>query len=120
MEKRGGWDKRASLHENEPRLGNETEIPYYLCPQKPCQKPLTIFESLPPIQNIDFFPQRKDVIIIAAGNGVYALETDKRGQQNLQSIYKGKNPTFGIIKGATFIYVLDENFLIKVELKNKS
>jgi len=108
-------------------LGDETEVPFYLCRpvspslggQKPCNGPFLIFESLPPIQNIDFFPQRKDVIIIAAGSGIYALEMDKRGQQNLQSIYKGKNPTFGIIKDTASVYILDESFLIKVELKSK-
>lgn len=101
-------------------LKDESDIPYYLCDEKPCVRPFQIFKSRAPIQNIDFLPQRKDVIIIAVSNGIYALEMDKRGQQNLQPFYKGSSPTFGLIKGENLIYILDSGSLIKVDLKNKS
>ncbi len=100
-------------------LKEDSEIPYYLCGQKPCQQPFQIFKSRLPIKNIDFFPQRKDVIIMAIDNGIYALEMDKKGQQNFQSIYKGKDPTFGIIKGENYLYVLDDGSLMKIDIKNK-
>lgn len=78
--------------------------------------PVLVFRSKFPIINIDFFPGRRDVIIAALSNGIYALELDRRGGQNLQPIYKGKNPDFAAFPGQKKVYILDDGNLISVEL----
>jgi len=99
-------------------LKDKTEIPYYICENKEtCQLPLLLLKSQFPIKNIDFFPGRKDVIIIAVGNGVYALEIDGRSGRLLYPIYKGKEPTFAVLNGEENVYVLDGESLIKISLK---
>lgn len=98
-------------------LKDKTEIPYYLCEDKNCQLPIQLFQGRFPIKNIEFFPGRKDVIILAVGNGVYALEVDGRNGRLAYPIYKGKSPTFTLINNEENIYVLDDNSIIKVYLK---
>ncbi|PJE73372.1 MAG: hypothetical protein COV00_00115 [Candidatus Tagabacteria bacterium CG10_big_fil_rev_8_21_14_0_10_40_13] len=91
--------------------------PYYICDENCDSLPLQIFQSKFTIQNIEFFPQRKDVIIIAVGNGVYALEIDGRGGRLIYPIYKGKKPTFGLSNSTNYIYILDDSSLLKMYLK---
>jgi hypothetical protein len=90
--------------------------PYYLCGFGDCVFPKQVFNSRFPIKNIDFFPHRRDVIIAAIGNGVYAMELDDRGGRMLQPIYKGKNPNFGVFQDKEKIYILDEGNLLEIEL----
>ncbi len=99
-------------------LGDETSTPYYLCDKKPCESTkylITTFQY--PIKNIDFFPQRKDVIIIAINNGVFAVEIDGRGGNLMQPIYKGANPSFAIFNKEKVIYILDNGALLAVNLE---
>jgi len=96
---------------------NSQTIPYYLCDTKDCQLPIKILHSITSIRAADFFPNRKDVIITAVSNGVYALEIDGRGGRLIQPIYKGKEPRFALLKGDENVYVLDEGALIKVSLE---
>ena len=65
------------------------------------------------ITAIDFYKNRQDVVIIASGDGVYALETESANIRNFQPIYKGKNPVF-VKKDNSSIYILDSNNLILV------
>lgn len=105
-------------------LKEESSIPYYICDPLSgetdkviCQLPLEIFKSQFPIKNIEFFPRRKDIIIMATGNGIYAIEIDGRGGRLLQPAYKGKKPTFAILSDEENIYVLDDGSLMKIYLK---
>lgn len=103
-------------------LKEDSTPPYYICghPQKTCEPPIQIFKSRFQIKNIDFYPPRKDVIIMALSNGVYALEIDRRGGQIIQPIYKGKDPIFALTQNKDFIWILDEGVLIKARLANQS
>ena len=65
------------------------------------------------ITAIDFYKNRDDVILMALDDGIYALGVDYETEQNLQPIYKGKNPTF-IKKDDNNIYILDNNNLMEV------
>ena len=65
------------------------------------------------IKAIDFYKNREDVILMALAEGVYALGVDYETEQNLQPIYKGKNPVF-IKKNDSSIYILDNNNLMEV------
>ncbi|MCK4386573.1 MAG: hypothetical protein KAV41_00595 [Candidatus Pacebacteria bacterium] len=65
------------------------------------------------IKAIDFYKNRKDVVLVALPDGIYALETENKNIQNFQPIYKGQNPLF-VKKDDKSIYVLDDNNLMLV------
>ena len=65
------------------------------------------------ITAIDFYKNRKDVVLIAMPDGIYALEIENENIQNLQPIYKGKNPVFAK-KDNNSIYILDNGNLMLV------
>lgn len=94
----------------------EKELPYFIYNEKNIEMPLKIFNSKYPIENIDFFPERRDAIIIAVNNGVYAMDLDGRGKRMMQPIYKGKKPTFGIFKNEDTVYILDDGNLSEVKI----
>lgn len=98
-------------------LGDKDSIPYYLCDEKPCPETKYLIPNFNgEIKNADFFPGRKDLIIAASGNGVFALELDGRGGRASQPIYKGKNPTFAVFPAGKKIYVLDDGNLSVINL----
>lgn len=92
-------------------LEKNSPLPFYLSAEKEM-----IIKTKTPVKNIDFFPSRKDVLIFAAENGVFALEIDGRGGRNMQPIYKGRNPTFSVGSSKKIIYILDDGALSKIEL----
>lgn len=93
-------------------------LPYFLLTDKnKIEFPIQIFQSRFTITNIDFFPGRRDIIVVAIENGVYALELDGRGGERMaQPIYKGKRPTFAVFPDEKKIYILDDENLLYVEL----
>lgn len=99
-------------------LGDKDFIPYYLCDTKPCPTTYLIASFRSPIKNVDFFPGRRDLLATAVQNSVFALETDKRGGQLMQPIYKGKDPTFAVFSSEKIIYVLDNGALLAVNLES--
>jgi len=98
-------------------LKNDSRPPYYICAEEPCSSQISIFKSKMPIREIDFFPHRRDLIMISIGNGVYALEIDGRGGRLLQPIYKGKSPDFAVFGNEETTYIIDEGNLIKIYLR---
>lgn len=65
------------------------------------------------ITAIDFYKNRTDVVLMSLADGVYALGVDYQTEQNLQPIYKGKNPTF-VKKNDDSIYIMDNGNLMEV------
>ncbi len=99
-------------------LGDKTAIPYYLCESKPCESTVYLISSFSfPPKNAEFFPGRRDLLITAVQNAVFALELDKRGGQLTRPIYKGKDPTFTVFPNEKKAYVLDEGVLIAINLE---
>ena len=92
-------------------LEKNSPLPFYLSTEKEM-----VIKTRSPIKNIDFFPSRKDVLIFAAENGVFALEIDGRSNRNMQPIYKGLNPTFSVSSSQKIVYILDDGALSKIEL----
>lgn len=92
-------------------INTNSPLPYYMHSGKE-----TVLQSKNKIKNQDFFPSRRDVIIYAAGNGVFAVELDGRGGRNMQPIYKGKDPNFAVFPSQKTIYILDDGALSQIEL----
>lgn len=99
-------------------LGDKNSIPYYICDNKPCDSTNYLIAAFlsSAIKNIDFFPGRRDVIIIAIQNSVFALEIDGRGGRVSQPIYKGKDPAFAVFPSEKKVYILDDGILSVVNL----
>lgn len=85
-------------------LGDPRLIPSYYCTSGICENIIFVFDAIGKITSIAFYPKREDVLLLAIGNGIYALEVDVRKFQNFQPIYKGIAPSF---------VVNDEGFFIK-------
>lgn len=99
-------------------LGDKDSTPYYLCDTKPCDSTtylIATFSSA--IKNADFFPGRRDLLIVAVQNGVFALEIDGRGGQISQPIYKGKDPTFAVFPNEKKVYIVDDGVLAVINLE---
>jgi len=95
-------------------LASNSPLPYYFCNDDECKSPLLILTSKLPLRNIDFYPSRNDILIIATQNGIFAVEVDGRGGRLLQPIYKGINPIFELENKT--LYILDEKIFIKLNL----
>ena len=104
-------------------LEEDKAPPYYICDntipgEKPaCLLPIQIFKSPLEITSLDFFPKRKDVVILAVGNGVYALEIDDRNERLAYPIYKGKKPHSSVFNTDDKVYIVDDGSLIKIDLE---
>src|SRR3990167_3565617 len=88
----------------------EALLPYYL------QDKEEILLAGKNVRNFEFFPKRRDVLIAAFDNGVWAVELDGRGGRGNYPIYKGKEPDFALLAGDDVLYVLDDGNLIRVSL----
>jgi hypothetical protein len=97
-------------------LGDSSSLPYFFCDDNFCKDDILLLKTPAPIKNIGFYPQRKDVAVVALQNEIYALEIDGRGGRTFHPVYKGKEPVFGVGRGESSIYVLDEANLIKISL----
>lgn len=103
-------------------LKKDSIPPHYICDpfiqtkEKDCGLPVQIFKGNQPIKSLNFYPNRKDVIVIAINTGVYALEIDKRGGQLIYPIYKGGDPRSATMDSDKNIYVTDGGSLMKIYL----
>jgi len=98
-------------------LDKKKQPPYFMCAENSCKMPIKIFQSQFEIKNVDFFPGRKDVIVIAVNTGIYALEIDSRGGRLVYPIYKGKDPSFATLIEKNSIYVIDGGSLFKIYIE---
>lgn len=74
----------------------------------------SVFRPKTDVRGIGFYPGRRDIILVAVENGVFALELDGRGTRNFQPVYKGKNPVFVLLEN--LIYILDDGRLFEVRI----
>jgi len=68
--------------------GEENNTPSYFCIQNVCKKEIEIVTPSP-VKKFDFLPNRGDVLAVILDDGIYAVEIDDRGAQNIQPVYKG-------------------------------
>jgi len=90
-------------------LGDEKNIPYYFCINQ-CLEVIEVHNSLSTINNLSFYPDFDDILIISSKSQIFALEINKEGTQNFQPVYSGQDPRFFISDNKEF-YVRDGNSL---------
>lgn len=90
-------------------------IPRYFCEENPCKLKMPVTVSEEEIKSIDFYKDRRDIIIFAAGESIYAIEVDREGTQNFQPLYKGTDPYFYQSFDGT-LYIKDGNAVLSADL----
>ena len=68
------------------------------------------------IKNFEIYTGRRDIVIAAFDNGIWAIEIDGRGGRIIQPIYKGGEPDFAIVSGRKELYILDGGILFAASL----
>lgn len=87
----------------------------YFCQENPCRLEIPVIVSNLPLGNVDFYKDRNDVIIFAAGAAIYGIEVDRDGTQNFQPLYKGVNPIF-YKANDELLYIKDGGSLLRAKL----
>lgn len=68
------------------------------------------------VRSFEFYPGRRDAVVAAFDNGIWAVELDSRGGRIIQPIYKGKEPILAAVPGGRELYALDDGVLMKIFL----
>lgn len=92
-------------------LPRDLPLPYFLERKKE-----RIIAAASEIRAVAFYPNRRDLMIYAEGNGVFVAELDGRAKRNIQPLYKGSKPSFVTFSGEYKIYILDNDVLMAVDL----
>jgi len=87
----------------------ESPLPYYFS-----EKELVVFESPSRIKSIAYYPGRRDIILLAIQNNIFAIELDDRSTRNFQPVYKGRDPFFA--RAGDALYILDGNALLEAHI----
>jgi len=74
-----------------------------------------IFNPITEVRSIAFYKDRNDVMIVAMQDGIFAIEMNPIGTQNLQPLYEGKEPDFRIGTDGK-LYAKDENTLMLLSI----
>lgn len=98
-------------------LGEIADIPEFLCPGinvDECRlQPVFEFDD-GTVENIEFYGEHNEIMILDRGNEIKVLEVDRRdpSNRNQQPIYRGVAPAFRIIDGD--IYISDSGTFYRV------
>ena len=75
--------------------------------------PLASSTTLKDIRAADYYPGRKDVLLVAAKDGVFAVDAVQNDPRNFQPIYKGISPIF--VKTANdVIFIKDGDSIFRI------
>ncbi len=96
-------------------IGNKNSIPLFLC-EKSCDATPTQIYRLPQnVRNLDFYKDRSDIVIVSFDKGVYVIEMDKRGGQNIRPLYIGTKPSFYKTNDGV-LYIEDNSEFFEVKI----
>jgi hypothetical protein len=69
-----------------------------------CDPAIRIDRKWQEYTNFDFFPGSSDLVVVALSEGVYVVEIDDRGWQNMQPLIMGENVRIHIENGTIYVY----------------
>ena len=95
--------------------GEEKTIPALFCSSSSCSKRIEVLTPTVPLRNLDFYGSRNDVIVLALGESVAAMELDRNGTQNFEPLFKGNSPRMAKT-GEGAIIVRDNGVLMQLSL----
>ena len=95
---------------------SDTEpLPRYFCQENPCKLVMPVTVSVQPLKSVDFYKERRDVLLFGAGTTIYGIEVDQEGTQNFQPLFTGTDPYFYQAEGGT-LYIKDGNSVSSASL----
>jgi len=101
----------AAEHE-EILLDQAEDLP--LAPE--CDPTIQIDDKEQVVTAFDFYPGSTDLVVLAIETGVYVVEIDNRGWQNMQPILEGTDLTMRMHNGS--IYVTDGTIIYQIIMTN--
>lgn len=82
-----------------------------------CGRFVEVTKLTEPLDGLEFYPGRNDVLIISTDGDIYAIELDKQPIQNFQPIYTSeKKALFMAVPQSTGIFILGTSTLLGIEL----
>lgn len=98
-------------------IGEEESLPDFFCDNEKCDNnSLVLSSSTGIIKNIGFYPGRNDLILFAVGNGIFAIEIDRKDIQNFQPLYVGQSPSFSVDRDISTLYIKDFDSIVGIVL----
>jgi len=79
--------------------------------------PLVSATSLKDVRSADYYPGRKDVLLVAVQNGIFAVDAAQNDPRNFQPIYKGNSPLFVKTANNT-LFIKDGDSLFRITAIN--
>ena len=99
-------------------MGNIDYSPKIFCDEMDdgilCQEKIKVYSFTEEIGDLDYFPNETEIIIVAVGSNIYAVEALDNPFKKLQLLYQGEKPEFRIFKNN--IYIKDNNLLAKLKI----
>ena len=80
--------------------------------QRVCRKEIQIDDLGQKVSWFDFYPNSTDIVLMQLEDGLYAVEADDRGWQNVQQLYPGKD--IHVIQESGNIYINDGDYYLQV------
>jgi hypothetical protein len=77
-------------------MGRTEETPDYFCSRTRCSDTVQVYggQGQFPIKQFAFLPGKENVLLVMLPDGLYALEIDRRPDQNLQPVYLSRTISF--------------------------
>jgi hypothetical protein len=92
-------------------VGSPERVPFYFCSNGECRSRVTVSVDAD-IIGYEWYPGRNDAMIIATGEGVYAIETDDRSAPNVYELYRGANLGIRITDNGDVAVRLKDAFVV--------
>lgn len=93
-------------------LGKKETEPEYFCDQFNCKSSIFVYSLGPAITRMDFLPGYENVVIVAFGGDIFAIQIEDNPAKIAQLVYHGSKPDFMVIDGS--LYVRDKNEIVEI------
>lgn len=100
-DKLGLWQESGKVYVE--WFGDDDSAPEYLCEKSDCSDPLLVSDLKSAPTRIGFLPGYDDVVIVASGNKIFAIQTENYSSKIPQVIYQGNHPDFRIDDGDLYL-----------------
>jgi hypothetical protein len=79
------------------------------------EKTYRVLENIDSVNNMEFYKDRNDALIVALGNSVFVIQANREDEQNFQPIFEGVEPDFRV-KDKNSIYIKDGENIYTVSI----
>lgn len=96
-------------------MGRAEETPDYFCSRTRCSDTVQVYGGSGqfPVKQFAFLPGKENVLLVMLPDGLYALEIDRRPDQNLQPVYLSRTISFRT--AADTLYVREGSTFFRIQ-----